>query len=197
MNTSDLTNTPVKLLTLLGTTRQDRATEAAAKWLHKRADARDDIASDFFDVRSLVFDGNDEGQHIKEANAVWRDKVVSADGLMIVTPEYNHGYPGSLKLALDTLLPEYMHKAVGLVGTGGGFGGARVVENLTPVVRELGLVVSSVSLYFPKIRQAFDEEGNPADEAVLSRAEAFFDELVWLSRVLKWGRENLPNRFHQ
>lgn len=192
MTDSTNTSNPVKLVFLLGTTRQERATEAAAKWLREQAAARDDISADMFDVRELVFEGDDEGQHIKEANAAWRDMVVAADGLVIVTPEYNHGYPGSLKLALDTLLPEYMHKAVGLVGTGGSFGGARVVENLTPIVRELGLVASSVSLYFPEIKKAFDEEGEPTDEAVPARAAAFLDELVWLSRVLKWGRSNLP-----
>ena len=177
---------------VLGTTHEGRATEAVAKYILEKANARDDVTSPFFDVRDLVFDGRDEGQNIKEANAVWRDMVIKADGLVIVTPEYNHGYPGSLKLALDSLLPEYRHKSVGLVGTGGGFGGARVVENLTPVVRELGLVVSSVSLYFPRVRQTFKEDGNPSDEGVDGRVTAFFDELVWLAKVLKWGRENIP-----
>ncbi len=185
---------PINIVVVLGTTRQGRATEAAAEYITRLADARDDIHVQAFDVRDLVFNNDDEGQNIKEANGKWRDMVVEADGLVIVTPEYNHGYPGSLKLALDTLLPEYMHKAVGLVGAGGGFGGARVVENLIPVVRELGLVVSSVALYFSGIKRAFDEDGNPVDDAIENRAQAFLDEVVWLSRVLKWGRENIPNK---
>ena len=64
-----------------------------------------------------------------------------ADGLVIVAPEYNHGYPGILKHALDTNLKEYIHKPVGLCGvSAGGFGGTRVIESLLPVMRELGMV---------------------------------------------------------
>lgn len=66
---------------------------------------------------------------------------MQADGIVIVTPEYNRGYPGLLKYVLDTNLKEYIHKAVGICGvSAGGFGGARVIENLLPVLRELGLV---------------------------------------------------------
>jgi len=64
-------------------------------------------------------------------------------------------------------------------------------------VRELGLVVSSVSLYVSGVKRAFNEDGTPVDPAFDDRASAFLDELVWLTRVLKWGRENLENRVHQ
>ena len=67
--------------------------------------------------------------------------VSRSDGLIIVTPEYNHGYPGLLKHALDMNLKEYIHKAVGICGVSAGpSGGARVTEALLPVMRELGLV---------------------------------------------------------
>jgi hypothetical protein len=64
-----------------------------------------------------------------------------ADALVVVSPEYNHGYSGLLKHVLDSCLKEYIHKAVGIVGVSAGpFGGARVIQNLLPVMRELGLV---------------------------------------------------------
>ena len=64
-----------------------------------------------------------------------------ADALVLVSPEYNHGYPGLLKHVLDTSLKEYIHKAVGVAGVSAGvFGGARAIQNLIPVLRELGLV---------------------------------------------------------
>jgi hypothetical protein len=67
--------------------------------------------------------------------------VNRADALVIVAPEYNHGYPGLLKHVLDTNLKEYIHKAAGIVGVSAGiFGGARAIQNLIPVLRELGLV---------------------------------------------------------
>jgi NAD(P)H-dependent FMN reductase len=60
---------------------------------------------------------------------------------VLVVPEYNHGYPGLLKHVLDTNLKEYIHKAVGICGvSAGGLGGTRVIQNLLPVMRELGLV---------------------------------------------------------
>src|SRR3989344_8049671 len=124
-------NNKLNIVVVLGTTREGRQSETAAKYVAERVTRRPDMEVTFFDVRDLVYDGMDEGEQIKEQNAAWRDMVIAADGLVIVTPEYNHGYPGSLKLALDTLLKEYIHKAVALVGvSSGGLGGARGVELL-------------------------------------------------------------------
>ena len=79
---------------------------------------------------------------IKDLFPEWRDAIIRADGLVIVTPEYNHGYPGTLKAVLDLLLREYVHKAVAFVGVSAGiWGGTRVIEAMVPMVRELGLAV--------------------------------------------------------
>jgi len=122
---------------------------------------------------------------------------VRADGLVIVTPEYNHGYPGGLKAILDLLLKEYIHKAVAFVGVSAGpWGGTRVIEALVPAARELGLAVTFTDLNFPKVQNVFDEDGKLLDLAFETRAVGFLDELVWMSRVLKWGRANVPSRYH-
>jgi NAD(P)H-dependent FMN reductase len=64
-------------------------------------------------------------------------------------PEYNHSFPGLLKHVLDTNLKEYIHKAVGVCGVSAGpFGGARMIESLLPVLRELGLVTIFWDVYF-------------------------------------------------
>src|SRR4029077_5315120 len=90
--------------------------------------------------------------------------IERCDGLIIVTPEYNHGYPGLLKHALDMCLKEYIHKVVGLGGVSAGpFGGSRVIEHLVPVVRELGLAVTFTDVNFSGVRDAFDEQGNLRD----------------------------------
>ena len=60
------------------------------------------------------------GLDIKDQFPQWRDTIIRADGLVIVTPEYNHGYPGALKSVLDLLLKEYVHKAVAFVGVSAG-----------------------------------------------------------------------------
>jgi len=116
-----------------------------------------------------------------------------ADALVIVTPEYNHGYPGPLKHALDSNLKEYIHKAVGLCGvSAGGFGGTRVVENLLPVMRELGLVTIFWDGNFSGAHKLFDESGKILDDAYVRRTDKFIKELVWMARTLRHGRENIP-----
>ena len=116
---------------------------------------------------------------------------------MIVTPEYNHGYPGSLKSVLDLLLREYVHKAVAFVGVSAGpWGGTRVIEACVPMVRELGLAVTFSDLNFPKVGSKFDEDGKLLDENYEKFVKGFLDELVWMAKTLRWGRENLPSKFH-
>ncbi|HEX8748785.1 MAG TPA: NADPH-dependent FMN reductase, partial [Pyrinomonadaceae bacterium] len=118
--------------------------------------------------------------------------VSRADGLVIVTPEYNHGYPGMLKHLLDTNLKEYVHKAVGVCGvSAGGFGGTRVIENLLPVLRELGLVAIFWDGNFSGAQKLFDPEGNLLDQSYVKRIEKFLKELVWMSKVLRYGREHV------
>ena len=153
---------------------------------------REGVETKLFDVRDFKFPADNYGQGIKDQFPEWRDAIIKADGLVIVSPEYNHGYPGTLKSALDLLLLEYKHKSVGLVGVSAGpWGGTRVIENLVPVVRELGLVAISANLNFARVRELFDEQGNLKDEAYKERISGFLDELEWMAQSLQWGRENL------
>ena len=111
---------------------------------------------------------------------------------MLVVPEYNHGYPGLLKHALDTNLKEYVHKAVGVCGVSAGpFGGTRVIENLLPVLRELGLVAIFWDGNFSSVQKAFDAEGNLTETAYVRRLDKFFKELIWMAKVLRHGREQV------
>jgi NAD(P)H-dependent FMN reductase len=183
---------------LLGTNRKERRSAHVAQWLVREMSKRPDIETKLFDVQDFSLPQDDYGTQIKDSFPEWRDDVIRADGLVLITPEYNHGYPGALKSVLDLLLKEYIHKAVGLVGVSAGpWGGTRVVESLVPVVRELGLAVTFADLNFPTVQKKFDDEGNLLDTAYEKRAGDFLDELVWMSRALKWGRENLPSKHHQ
>ena len=182
---------------LLGTIRQGRQSEKAAKFLFEKASKHPEIETKLFDPREMNLPMDDEGQALKEKNPEYRDAIIRADGLIIVSPEYNHGYPGSLKLVLDMLLKEYIHKAVGLCGvSAGGFGGTRVVEKLVSVVRELGLTVTFTDLNFSRIQNTFDEKGNLTDESFNKRIDGFLEELIWMAKVLRWGRENVPSKHH-
>ena len=182
---------------LLGTNRKLRKSGLVAQWLLGEMRKRPEINTRLFDVADFKLPHDDYGQGLKNDFPEWRDAIVQADGLVIVTPEYNHGYPGSLKAVLDLLLREYVHKSVAFVGVSAGpWGGTRVIEAMVPMCRELGLAVTFSDLNFPKVESKFDEQGTLLDQAYEKRVADFLDELVWMSRVLKWGRANVPSKFH-
>jgi NAD(P)H-dependent FMN reductase len=182
---------------LLGTNRKQRNSLHPAKWLVGEMEKRTEIETKLFDVGDFELPRDDYGQALKGQFPEWRDAIIKADGLVIVSPEYNHGYPGPLKAVLDLLLREYVHKAVAFVGVSAGpWGGTRAIEAMVPMVRELGLAVTFSDLNFPKVQKTFDADGKLLDPAVEKRAKDFLDELVWMSRALKWGRENVPSKFH-
>jgi NAD(P)H-dependent FMN reductase len=183
---------------LLGTPRKNRESGKVADWVFGKASEHPDIRSQLFDVQDFKLPHDDYGQEIKDQFPEWRDAIVAADGLIIVTPEYNHGYPGALKSVLDLLLREYVHKAVAFVAVSAGpWGGTRVVEACLPMVRELGLVPTFTDLNFPSVGSKFDGEGNLLDAAYEKRVQGFLEELVWMAKTLRWGRGNVPSRFHQ
>lgn len=182
---------------ILGTNRRDRQSEAAAKWVFGKMEERDDIEPQYFDVRDFVLPRDDYGTGIGDQFPEWRDAIIRADGLVIVTPEYNHGYPGALKSVLDLLLKEYIHKAVAFVGVSAGpWGGTRVIEAMVSMVRELGLAVTFTDLNFPNVASKFDADGRLVDNAYDRRVGAFLDELAWMASTLRWGRNNRPSRYH-
>lgn len=184
--------------TLLGTPRKNRQSEQVANWLVSKIEERDDIGTQLFDVRDFDLPQDDYGTEIADNFPEWRDAMIKADGLIIVTPEYNHGYPGTLKAVLDLLLKEYIHKAVAFVGVSAQvWGGTRVIEAMVPMVRELGLTPTFTDLNFPRVHTQFDDDGDVVDPANNKRATAFLDELVWMATTLRWGRETLSSKYHQ
>src|SRR3982750_1518892 len=114
---------------LLGTNRKLRNSAFPAKWLIAEMQKRSEIETRLFDAKDFQLPHEDYGQEIKHLFPEWRDTIIKADGLVIVSPEYNHGYPGVLKAVLDLLLREYVHKSVAFVGVSAGpWGGTRVIE---------------------------------------------------------------------
>lgn len=109
------------------------------------------------------------------------EKVKKADGVVIVTPEYNGGYPASLKNAIDLLYEEWFRKPIGLVTvSAGSFGGMQVLMSLQFSLWKIRAWVVPALFPVPKIKEAFDEEGNPADKAAYERrATSFLNELLW------------------
>ncbi len=181
---------PLSIPLILGTPRQGRLSEHVARVMIEEAHARDDFRTELIDVRQLPLSSMDAGEQIKDSR--FAETIMRADGLIIVAPEYNHGYPGMLKHALDSNLKEYIHKPVGLCGvSAGGFGGTRVVESLLPVMRELGLITIFWDVNVSSVGKAFDASGQLQDDALPRRIRKFLDELVWMARVLRAGRDEV------
>ena len=182
---------PLFVPVILGTPRRGRMSEHAARLMWARVGERRGVETALVDVAMLPIPVDDAGENAKDP--VFAELVNRADALVIVAPEYNHGYPGLLKHVLDTNLKEYIHKAAGVVGVSAGiFGGARAIQNLIPVLRELGLVTIFWDVNFTTVGSQFDEEGNLLDKSLLPRIEIFLDELLWMAETLRHGREQVP-----
>ena len=181
---------PLFIPVILGTARKGRMSEFAARLLCAELARRSGVETDFIDICSLPLPVDDAGEAIKDPG--FSSKMKRADALAIVSPEYNHGYSGLLKHVLDSCLKEYIHKAAGVVGVSAGpFGGARGIQDLLPVLRELGLVTIFWDVNFFHVQTVFDSDGKLLDQAYLPRIDKFLKELIWMAETLRYGQENI------
>jgi NAD(P)H-dependent FMN reductase len=181
---------PLSIPVILGTTRKGRMSAHAARFMLGQIEKRDGIKTELIDLSKLPMPVDDAGEAIKDP--MFSERMAMADALVIVTPEYNHSFPGLLKHILDSCLKEYIHKAAGIVGVSAGpFGGVRVIQDFLPVVRELGLVNIFWDVNFGNVAKVFDESGNLLDQAFIARADKFLNELIWMAKTLRYGRENI------
>ena len=185
------TERPLFIPIILGTSRRGRRSENVARFVFEQTRKRAGVETELIDVCTLPMKLDDAGEQMKDAK--FSATINRCDGLIIVTPEYNHGYPGILKHALDMNLEEYIHKAVGICGVSAGpFGGVRAIEALLPVMRELGLVTIFWDVNFGNVEKLFDDQENLLDQNYVRRLDKFLNELIWMARVLRYGRETIP-----
>lgn len=128
-----------------------------------------------FEERLRLFD------HPTEKMLEFAAKVKDADGVIIVTPEYNGGYPASLKNVVDLLYDEWRRKPIAIcTNSGGPFGGAQVLTSLQFSLWKIGGWTVPAMFPVPKVQEAFDENGVPSDKAGTDkRATVFLNELIW------------------
>jgi NAD(P)H-dependent FMN reductase len=176
---------------ILGTVRAGRMSAHAARIVERQLGNYSGVETELIDIAQLPLPVNDAGEAIKDAG--FSAKIDRADALVIVSPEYNHGYSGLLKHVLDSCLKEYIHKAAGVVGVSAGpFGGTRSIENLLPVLRELGLVTIFWDVNFSSVQNVFDADGGLREQSYLRRIDKFLKELIWMAKTLRHGREQIP-----
>ena len=181
---------PFYIPVILGTTRQGRKSHYAAQLVATEIGKQPRVETELIDIATLPLRVDDAGEGIKSTE--FSSRMERSDAIVVVAPEYNHGYPGLLKHVLDSCLKEYIHKAVGIVGVSAGpWGGVRVVQNLVPVMRELGLVTIFWDVNFANVGKVFDDNGNLLDHAYPRRIEKFAKELIWMAETLRYGREHV------
>ena len=176
---------------ILGSTRQGRFGDKVATWFMQHAAVHPHLTAELVDLAdwplpffdSPVPPAMQEPQDVR--SVAWANKVAAADGYVLVTPEYNHGYPAVLKNALDHVVRPWRHKPVGFVGYGGPGAGVRAVEQLRQVVVELEMMPLRHQVAIQNVYLAFDTDGtleNPAGPD--HQAAAVLDELAMWTRSL-------------
>lgn len=170
-----MTSSPV-LLVIVGSVRSGRIGEVVARWFEAVAREQSE-----FDVRLLDLASIDIPPDLSENDATERyhAQIADADAFVVVTPEYNHGYPASLKLALDSAKYEWRGKAVGFVSYGGLAGGVRAVEQLRQVAAELHMVTVRDAVMFARVRKSFDDRGHTGDGPAHDGAARMLAQLRW------------------
>jgi len=185
----------MKIQVILGSTRQGRFGEKPARWIYEKLKAMPEVEAELLDLRDYPLPFFDEpkspamngGEYASEAAKKWAEKVGEGDGYIIVSPEYNHGYPAVLKNVLDYVYQEWNNKPVGFVSYGG-VGGARVVEQLRNVVVELKLVPVRTSVNINAFWTLLDEKGNLKTETLEKNADDMISQVLWYAKVLKEAR---------
>ena len=184
----------LQIVVIEGTTRVRRESIHAARLVAEIGRGLPGVEITFVDPVDFPFEG--DGNDPEGKNPKYTAVTEKADAFFIVTPEYNHSFPGSLKRMLDSELKNYVHKPVAFAGvSNGGWGGVRAIEALVNTVREMGLVATFTDVHFPRVQDLFDEKGELLDPKYRQRVERTYTELIWMAKVMKWGRENLPGEY--
>ncbi|WP_328390958.1 NADPH-dependent FMN reductase [Nocardia sp. NBC_00416] len=182
-------DTPLRLEVIVASVRPERFAPVVADWFVRAARARPEFDTGVLDLldSALPPDLTETPE-----TARFRDRLAAADAFAVVTSEYNHGYPASLKTALDSAKHEWRAKPIGFVSYGGLAGGLRAVEQLRQVVAEIHMVSVRESVSFHRARKQFDANGNTGDGAAIDAAERMLTQLDWWGRALRTARTADP-----
>lgn len=197
---------PIKIKVILGSTRESRFSEKPAEWIYEESKKLDGVEVEMLDLRDYAIPFFESpmppsmagGQYNNEVVQKWAAKINEADAYIIVTAEYNHGYPAVLKNAMDVLYPEWNRKPVGFVSYGSAMG-ARAVEQLRQVAVELQMAPIRHSVHIPvDIFMTALMGGGPEGSELFKPiqegqgkdpVQTFLDDLMWWAQALKKARK--------
>lgn len=180
----------LQLAVVIASVRKDRVGPAVARWFLGRIPAHTDARVDVIDLAALTLPDDLSGGGDAE---VFTKRIDRADAVVVVTPEYNRGYPGALKTAIDTVLPEWRAKPVGFVSYGGISGGLRAVEQLRAVFGELHTVTMQAGVSLPHVWDQLDENGILRDPTRAAHAaDTLLRQLLWWAKALRQAQAATP-----
>lgn len=184
------TVTPLKILVILGSVRQGRMSERVATFVMARLAAVEGITAELVDLRELNLPIMEERLGKIEPTppgvAALGAKIVATDAIIVVTPEYNRGYPGVLKNAIDYYFKEYKRKVVALVTVSdGGRGGVNAWAQLVTVFVRMGAIVLPPNVEVERVDKSFAPDGTAIDPVYIKRTDFMISELVWLTSRVK------------
>jgi NAD(P)H-dependent FMN reductase len=193
--------TPLRLQVIVGSTRPNRQADTVLAWVGARADAHGGFEAEVVDLRDWPLPmfcehyanmGDLSAPTYSEpVVGEWNALVAKADAYIIITPEYNHGIPGELKNAIDSVYLSFAlrNKPVLGVGYSGGIaGGVRALEQLAVVALEAELIPLRNAVVLPFITDAFDEDGVPRNPVTETALQIGLDDLRWWADLLARGR---------
>lgn len=167
---------------ILGTARPGRRSAAVAALVADALKTRGAL-TEIVDVADFGLTGT--GVSADGRLDAYRETVAAADGFVIVTPEYNHGYPGELKLLLDSDYAGYVRKPVGFVSVSSGLlGGARVVEQLRQIAAAFRMVPVAPGVHVSNVEDALDARGRFVDASLDAVLQDLLDEIEWFATRL-------------
>jgi NAD(P)H-dependent FMN reductase len=186
---------PIRIAVIAGTTREERFSAIVAEWALSRLAAQGARFEelDLLEHDLPFFDGPAPAEQPRRYpnNAVARfgRAIDACDGFVLLSADYNHGYPAPLKNAMDWLFAEWRHKPVAFIGWGY-VGGAISVEQLRQVAVGFDMVPvrQSVHISADLMRRAGGEEGIAALRDLEPRLGQLASELVWWARALRGPR---------
>jgi NAD(P)H-dependent FMN reductase len=170
----------MKIGIIYGSTRPGRFCDKVAQWAVRQV-AKAGFEAEAIDPLDLT-DGHE-----------MRKRIGACDGFVVVTPEYNHGYPAPLKSLIDSVGAEWQAKPVAFVSYGGVSGGLRAVEQLRQVFAELHAMTIRDSVSFAGAWEQFDGTGELINPERSERSMAtMLGRLRWWAAALRAARAAEP-----
>lgn len=186
-------NDRLRLAVIIGSTRRGRFGPVPAAWIADQARQRGGLDVDVVDLAQapLPTVHSDFGEETPETVRELGARLTRADAFVVVTPEYNHSIPASLKNAVDWYMQEWAAKPVGFVSYGGTAGGIRAVEHLRQVFAEVHAATIRDAISFANFWDKFDGDGQPVDAEGANRAaKGMLDQLAWWAVALRNHRKS-------